>query len=80
MIHAGRNQIRNRRTLRAGVIPAISPEQPLLEDLRSLRDTALSQADGLDSMGGDVRTKRGHLDTMDLRVQDRCICTTLQHM
>jgi hypothetical protein len=52
---AGRDQVRHCRTLRTGVLAAIPLEQPLLEDLRPLRDAPAGQADGPDSMGGDVR-------------------------
>jgi hypothetical protein len=52
---AGRDQVRHRGTIRTGVFAAIPLEQPLLEDFRPLRDAPVSQADGPDSMGGDVR-------------------------
>lgn len=73
----GRNQVCHRRTIRARVFAAISLEQPVLEDVRPLRDAPLGQAYGFDSMGGDVRESAVpgfQLSGLQSSKQTTCIC------
>jgi hypothetical protein len=73
----GRNQVCHCRTIRARVFAAIPLEQPVLEDVRPLRDAPLGQAYGFDSMGGDVRESAVpgfQLSGLQASKQTTCIC------